>query len=292
MPGAVGFSQPLRGYVHALPNPEPLPCVVIAHGFKGFMGWGMFPWLADQLALAGFAAVRFDFSHNGADENGDFSRLDLFAKNTLGKEQDDLDALLDAIGAGAAPFGGVCRPERIGLVGHSRGGGGAILCAARRSDVTAVVGLAAIARASRFPANMRRRAEEQGFVEIPNARTGQMMPVGAEYFRDAATRDIPAAATVMTQPLLLIHGTSDASVPIEEARQLKDAADGRPKGSDPSESVVSLESVDPSEPVSSVQLLELEGAGHTFGAVHPWAGPTDDLEEIAVRLPTFFGHQL
>jgi len=262
------FSAPLRGVLHAPATSGPVPCVLVAHGFKGFMGWGMFPWLAGQLAAAGFAAVRFDFSHNGADQDGDFKRLDLFRENTLGKEQEDLDALLDAVTSGVPPFGGVCRPERIGLVGHSRGGGGVILCAARRPEVAAVAGLAATARADRFPDEMRRQAEEQGFVEIPNARTGQQMPVGVEFFRDAARRDIPGAAAAMTQPLLLIHGGKDEAVPVEEARTLAAAAGDRAK------------------------LVELPDAGHTFGAVHPWQGPTGDLESIAVRLRRFFGATL
>ncbi len=193
--------------------------------------------------------MRFDFSHNGADENGDFSRLDLFRKNTLSKEQDDLKAMVDETGA-------------VGLLGHSWGGGGVILYAAQDPRIKAVATLAGIATASRFPAEALALAEKQGYFEIPNARTGQQMPVGIEYFRDALTHDILASAKAMEQPLLLVHGTDDESVPASEGRDLRDASGGT--------------------------LLEIEGAGHTFGAVHPFAGPTPHLEQAAAALSEFF----
>jgi len=229
------------------------PAVLIAHGFKGFMGWGMFPWLADRLAEAGLCAVRFDFTHNGADENGDFTRLDLFRQNTLSKEQEDLAAMVDETGA-------------VGLLGHSRGGGGVILYAEKDPRIRAVATLAGIAVANRFPQEAIDLAEKQGFVEVPNARTGQQMPVGVDYFRDADNHDILASARAMTQPLLLIHGTADESVPLQDGRDLRDASGGT--------------------------LLEIEGAGHTFGAVHPFAGPTPQLEQAAAALVEFFSTRL
>jgi pimeloyl-ACP methyl ester carboxylesterase len=238
---------------HAAHGPAGAPTILIAHGFKGFMGWGMFPWLADQLGGAGFRAVRFDFSCNGADEHGDFTRLDLFRKNTLTKEQQDLRKMVDKTGA-------------VGLLGHSRGGGGVILHAAKDPRIKAVATLAAVAEPNRFPEEAVALAEAQGYVEVLNARTGQQMPVGLDYFHDAENHDILAAAHDMRQPLLLIHGTADESVPVREGRDLRDAGGG--------------------------VLLEIEGAGHTFGAVHPFQGPTPHLERVAAALIDFFGTHL
>jgi fermentation-respiration switch protein FrsA (DUF1100 family) len=245
-----------------------MPSVVIAHGFKGFQGWGMFPWIAERLADAGFHPVPLDFSGNGVDERGEFSRLEKFRRNTLSREQADLAAVLDAIAAGRNPHGGRIRADRIGLLGHSRGGGGVILRAADDARVGAVATLAAIAHTDRFPPEMAERARREGYVEILNARTGQMLPVGREYFEDAPRHDIPGAAARMTQPLLLVHGTADESVPVSEARLLAAAAGPR------------------------ATLLEIEGAGHTFGAVHPFAGPTPHLGQAVDAVIAFFRRTL
>lgn len=265
---SIAYEQPLRGALHVPEGDGPFPTVVIAHGFKGFMGWGMFPWIADQLADAGFAAVRFDFSGNGVDAAGDFTDLEGFKANTLSREQQDLRALFDAIAAGADPFGGRCRPGRIGILGHSRGGGGVILYAAGDERVAAVATLAGVAHASRFPPEARATAEAQGYFEVLNARTGQQLPVGLEYFRDAEQHDVQAAAAGLAQPLLLVHGTDDEAVSVTDAHLLQQATGGR------------------------AQLLEIGGAGHTFGAVHPFQGPTPDLERAMGAVASFFAQHL
>jgi len=252
-------SGTLRGALH--PAGDAAPTVVIAHGFKAFMGWGMFPWIADRLAEEGLAAVRFDFSHNGADENGDFTRLDLFEANTYTQEQDDLGQILDAVARGAEPFASRCRPERIGLLGHSRGGAGVILKAASDPRVAAVATMAAVASTDRFPPEARRIAERDGFFPIPNARTKQMMPVGLAAFEDAEKHDVAGSATALRQPLLVVHGTADESVSIEDGRRLEQCGG---------------------------TLHEIPGATHTFGAVHPFAGPTPHLEQAVEAIAGFF----
>lgn len=256
----IPFARPLRGALHVRVA-GPAPTVVIAHGFKAFMGWGMFPWIADRLADAGFAAIRFDFSHNGANEEGEFTRLDLFEANTYSREQVDLGDVLDAVAAGAEPFGGRCRPDRIGLLGHSRGGGGVILKAAADPRVSAVATMAAIASTDRFPPEAREIAERDGSYPIPNARTGQAMPVGLAAFEDAARHDIAGSAGSLQQPLFVVHGDADESVSIEDGRRLQGAGG---------------------------TLLEIPGATHTFGAVHPFAGPTPHLEQAVDAIAGFF----
>ena len=66
--------------------------------------------------------------------------------------------------------------------------------------------------------------------------------------------------------LFVIHGTDDTSVPLQDGRDLAAA--------------------------SGTTLLEIEGAGHTFGAVHPFAGPTADLEAVAGAVIDFFGRRV
>jgi pimeloyl-ACP methyl ester carboxylesterase len=223
--------------------------VIVCHGFKGFRGWGFFPWLSERIAAAGFRAVCIDFSHNGVEER-DFDRLDLFLLDTFTRHQEDLDAV-------AARF-----PGALGIVGHSRGGADAILFAARQPRVAAVATLAAVAHPARFPEDAEAVFREHGFYAFPNARTGQSMPVARTQMDDAARHSVEAAAGSFAGHLLLVHGTADESVPPTD---LADIAGWH----------------------GAAETLQVEGAGHTFGAVHPFRGATTHLEEATNAIVDF-----
>ena len=69
--------------------------------------------------------VTFNFSHNGIGENKlEFTELDKFAKNTHSREVRELTELVKAIKNGF--FEDVIF-TKIGIIGHSRGGGNALL---------------------------------------------------------------------------------------------------------------------------------------------------------------------
>src|SRR5262245_61868800 len=124
-----GDSTTLHGLADLPDAPGPRPAVVICHGFKGFMEWGFFPYLADLLAARGFVAIRFNLSGSGM-QPGDELVTDpgAFQANTCRQEVADLLAVLAAVGVSVVP-GRVDR-SRMGLFGHSRGGGDAVLAAA------------------------------------------------------------------------------------------------------------------------------------------------------------------
>jgi uncharacterized protein len=225
------------------------PAVLVCHGFKGFKDWGLFPWLAERIAKAGFRALRLDFSHNGVAER-DFDRLDLFLLDTYGRHLEDLAAVAAGL------------PGPLGVVGHSRGGADALLFAAAEPRVSCVATLAGVAHAGRLPADLDTILAAKGFYPFPNARTGQVMPVALPFFEDARTRSVEQAARAFGGALLVLHGTADASVPPSDADDLA-RWHGR------------------------AERVLLKGAGHTFGAVHPFEGPTAPLEEAAGRIVAF-----
>jgi uncharacterized protein len=234
------------------------PAVLVVHGFKGFKDWGMFPHLAERLARAGFSAVTFNLSGSGVDDGGEFSLPDRFGHNTFSAELQDLQRVLDALLSGAL---GVPVPSTLALVGHSRGGGIAVLQTARDSRIRALVTWAAISRVERWPEDQRSAWRARGHSEIQNARTGQILPLYTDVLDDieqnAETLDIEAAAARIRVPWLIIHGTEDESVGFTEAETLK-AASRRKK----------------------TQLLAIERGGHTFGATHPWHSPTAELDLV------------
>jgi dienelactone hydrolase len=240
------------------------PFVLVVHGFKGFKHWGFLPFVARSLAEAGFLAATVSLSHCGLEGEGDiFNRLDLFERDTWGKRLFDLRQVLDAAHAGLLSHR-PCDPARIGLVGHSAGGGLAILGTAKDPRVRALATIAAIRQPNRFPQDqVSAQLAAWGHVRVENYRTKQPMRVGAAFFDELREHpqafDIRAAARSLTVPWLLVHGVQDDSVPFEEAIELLDCAN---------EGVLDGE---------NARLLSLENADHALGTGHPMKNRTPEL---------------
>jgi pimeloyl-ACP methyl ester carboxylesterase len=252
LPGALG---PLLVDVRSGNHSNRQPAVLIVHGFKGFKDWGMFPVLAERVARGGFSAVSVNLSGSGVDDAGDFTLPERFGHDTFTAEVADVRTMFDALAAGQL---GMPPAASIGVVGHSRGGGVAILAAAGDRRVHALVTWAAISHVNRWPGQaVKWRAA--GKLDIVNARTGQVLPLYTDVLDDIeshqAALDIQAAAGRLSIPWLLIHGAKDESVPIAEAEVLARAA----------------------SPATPPRVVTLPGTGHTFGAVHPFAGMTPEL---------------
>lgn len=266
--------EPLRGEVHLPDGAEPpSAAVVILHGFKGFRRWGFFPHVARTLAEAGYAAIVFDFSRNGVGPGGeDFDELESFARNTFSRERDEALQVLAAARAGQLPLD---PPRRLGLLGHSRGGGVAVLAAAEaaegapvgavidagaqdsggdvpaRAPIDALVTWSAVATFDRWDESLKNEWRRAGRTHVYNGRTGQDMPLDLTLLEDfEANRerlDIEAAASRLEAPWLIVHGSADTSVEPDDARRLARAA-----------------------PAARLEIIE--DAGHTFGASHPFEG--------------------
>lgn len=252
-------SAVLHGLVDLPEAPGPRPTVVICHGFKGFMEWGFFPSLAALLAERGVVAVRFNLSGTGMRPGDELvTDPEAFRANTYRRELADLLAVLEATGETIAP-GRVDR-DRMGLFGHSRGGGDAVLAAARspwKERLRALVTWAAIATVDRFSPEQKEEWRRQGEMPATNTRTGQRLALGpgllAEMEEQPPELDILAAAEARRAPWLIVHGEEDESVPVEEGRLLAERAGGEK------------------------ELRVIPGASHTFGSRHPFAGPTPQL---------------
>jgi alpha-beta hydrolase superfamily lysophospholipase len=231
---------------------------MVLHGYKGFKDWGMFPPLSDRLARAGFTAVSFNFSGSGVDDAGDFAFPERFGHNTFSAELGDASTVLDSLVQGEL---GVPPPTSIGLVGHSRGGGIAVLQTARDSRIHVLVTWAAISSVQRWPAEDREPWRRAGKLAVTNTRTGQVLPLYPDVLDDieqqGAALDILAAARRIRVPWLLIHGAEDESVRFAEAELLRSAAS-----------------------TERTRLLPVADAGHTFGAAHPWRSSTPELDTV------------
>ena len=237
-----------------------LPHVILLHGFKGFMRWGFFPEIARRIAERGLAAVRYDASGSGVGEDGEsFTELEAFARNTLSREIEDLERIRAWIGSGDVD--GI-EPDDASLLGHSRGGGLALIHAAERGDCRRVVTWSAVATFDRFDDEAKALWRSTGSLPILNARTGQELRLDVSALEDLEAHrerfDVATACRRIGVPVLLVHGSDDETVPLAECRRLADAIDRRHR-----------------------RVLEVAGAGHTFGIRHPMEQTTESFERAA-----------
>lgn len=279
------FGGRIYGLVQAPARPSDTgarPTVVICHGFKGFMTWGFFPPLADLLVDRGFTVVRFNFSGSGQGPGDKLvTDLDAFRRNTPSLERDETLHVLSHLEE-IAP--GRVDPGRVGLVGHSRGGAAVILAAASdawRDRLGALVTWASIGSFDRYRGAAVEVWREEGYTEVENSRTGQTLQIGTEILDDleenAEDLDLRRAAGICRAPWLIVHGGGDESVPVDEAHDLERAA--RKPGAHDDE-------------MGEVESEIVPRSGHTFGAKHPFAGPTPDLIHVMNVTQRWLGRHL
>ncbi|MEO5580217.1 MAG: alpha/beta fold hydrolase [Gemmatimonadaceae bacterium] len=243
---------------------DPTGTVVICHGFKGFARWAFFPYLAKRISEAGLRAITFDFSGSGiGSDRENFTNPEAFTNNTFTQELDDLGAVI----AEARVRDWIDRD--FGLFGHSRGGGVAILHASRNRDVKALVTWAAISDTNRWPPEVIAEWKTRGYVDVPNARTGQIIPLGTAVLEEVerlgeTALNIASAASSIRAPWLVIHGASDETVPLAEAERLHDWAK------------------------DTSELRIIDGANHAFDARHPLTEPSPTLDAVTRDTVNFF----
>lgn len=240
------------------PSAGKCPAIVYAHGFNGFKDWGNFDLIAARFVTAGFTFIKFNFSHNGTtpEHPQDFTDLESFAENNYTKELYDLDQVISWTYGNDHDFSVYIDTARIGLIGHSMGGGISILSTAADKRIKALVTWASIAECktpwAHWPQEKIAAWQQEGVAYYLNGRTQQQMPMRYQLYEDfqqySAQFDILNAAAAIRIPWLICHGTADTSVPVESAYALHEVC-------------------------SSATLLTLD-SDHVFGRKHPWPGNT------------------
>lgn len=226
------------------------PVVLFVHGFKGFKDWGHFNLIAFELVQNGYVVVKLNTSYNGVSpENlSDITDLDAFGNNNFSTELDDVGIIINFIKEHINHYGG--NPATINIIGHSRGGGIALLAAKEHPEVAKVATWASVESFDYFIQAINAiQWKEQGVYYSFNGRTQQQMPLYFQLFEDYSLYknrlDVKQAAATLHQPWLIIHGSKDESVlPITASR---------------------LHALN-----AHSQLVWIENANHTFGGMHPY----------------------
>jgi acetyl esterase/lipase len=197
----------LEGYVTRPPGPGPFPTVLLVHGG---------PWAEDVwefvpevqfLATRGFACLRVNYRGSEGRGAGFMSLAD---RDWGGAPQHDLD---DTVAWAIAQ--GIADPDRIGVVGSSYGGYAALWSAV--SGVPAARCVVAVSA----PTDL------VSFAEAVVGGTSPLRHLFRHRLGDpAADRALLEDRSPLTHarrcdvPVLLVHGESDALVPVEQSRRM------------------------------------------------------------------------
>jgi uncharacterized protein len=236
---------------------KPQPVVIYAHGFNGFKDWGNFDLIAEIFAAAGLALVKFNFSHNGTTppQPEAFADLEAFGNNNYSKQLKDLEIVTNWVCDRDNPNRELFDTNNMYLVGHSMGGGMAILYAAADERIKKLVTWAGISECKTpwgsWPPDKMEEWKQTGVQYYTNTRTNQQMPLYYQLYLDYKNNkeklDIEKAVRKLAIPVLICHGTLDIAVPVEKAYQLKEW-----------------------QPLAELFTVE---SNHVFDRAHPWEKP-------------------
>ena len=221
--------------------------IIYVHGFKGFKDWGASNLVADSFANQGFLFLKFNFSHNGVTSKNplDFVDLEAFGMNNYLIELKELGIVIDWLKASELNI----QFSKLAVIGHSRGGGIALLRSAQDKRIKNTITWASVCDfESRFPVDVS-EWKATGVKHILNGRTMQMMPLYFQFYQtfidNKEILNIPFQSQNINQNVLIIHGTDDQVVPFSEA-----------------EFLVSR--------ITKSTLVLIKNTGHTFGIKHPF----------------------
>ncbi|NJN11501.1 MAG: alpha/beta fold hydrolase [Richelia sp. RM1_1_1] len=209
--------QNLAGVIHHGQGDKPRPCLIICHGFAGTKigGSRRFVEFARYAVKHDLSVFRFDFAGSG-DSDGDLVDL------TLDRELEDLQAAIDLVTTIDA-----VDQYRIGLIGHCLGGVTVIRESNRNSQIYKTVAWAPFTDLS---GTILRLIGEDAFSILQEGDEAEflyhaeLMQCGPEILKQSYELDMLKEVAQVKQPLLIIHGTEDVTVPLIEVKQLVEQA--------------------------------------------------------------------
>ena len=219
--------------------------IIFVHGFMGFKDWGAWHLVQEYFTEKGFAFCKFNLSHNGGTvQNGiDFPDEESFARNTYSFEVNDIKCITKQI----IPY--FEKTPKIHLIGHSRGGGAALLAAKTIGASTLSLWASISSIATRFPSNEElKRWEEEGTRYIQNSRTQQKLPQNfslyTDFIKNKEKLDLERECKKLEIAVSIFHGEQDNSVAPSEGALLASW--------------------------TKSELSMIKDTDHVFGAKHPW----------------------
>ncbi len=260
-----GASKRESLYDLRVPNDWNSKLIIFIHGFNGFKDWGCWNLVEKFFVDQHYGFLKYNVSHNGCSTESpeDFVDLEAYGHNTYMKEINDLESILSIVKGQFEVL-----PE-IYLIGHSRGGGIALL-QSHQDDILKICSWAGISNIERrFPKGSDLdQWQQDGVRYYHNGRTGQKMPLYFDVFEDfTANRkrlNIEYHCRTSNKPTLVVHGDQDKAVSISEGEEIASWL--------------------------NTELKIIRNTEHTFGSSHPWDSDQlpQDLKLVCQLTLAFF----
>jgi alpha/beta superfamily hydrolase len=198
--------------------------VVIGHGVTGNKDRPFVVALADALSADGIPTLRMSFSGNGDSEGR-------FEDSTISKEVEDLCCVMEALD-----------DWNITYIGHSMGGAVGVLRASKDTRILSLVSLSGMVHTEEFA------RREFGDVTPDHGCMWDepTCPLSQDYIDDMSSIEtVVTRASSIQVPWLLVHGTADDVVPLQDSLDIFERAN-EPK-----------------------QLIRIDGSDHVFSEHTP-----------------------
>ena len=184
--------------------------LIIGHGVTGNKDRPFVVALADAVSASGINVIRFSFAGNG-DSAGEFQEC------TISKEVEDLQTVLSAVEE---------KNYRAIYAGHSMGGAVGVLTAVKDSRIKLLISLAGMVRTGKFyDTEFGEETLDSGCMwDEPDCPLSSAFKNDLKEIHSTA----PQAAKIRV-PWLLVHGTADDVVLIDDSREAHSLAVGPKK---------------------------------------------------------------
>ena len=246
------------------------PILLLIHGFQGSKNWGFFPAIAQAFAQSGYITISWNMSLNGYSKDAAFiDQPEDFARNTISQEILDTQIIIDSILCDNRILSDELRSQWNGtlhVLGHSRGGGIAIIISEKNPCINKLVLWNSISRFGRFTERQKRVWSETGIFPIGETEHGKVIAMNYSYIHDLEIHGDEysplRAIEHSTADILIVHAEQDMTVPLREGHALQQHS-------------------------VSGQICIIPKTGHIFGCSHPYTGMTDPLQQ-AIDITTAF----
>lgn len=187
--------------------------VILVHGFMGSKDHSFMKHLAQGLCEAGFISIRFDFTNEIGESEGDIEEISF---------ENEIEDLKDVINYARTLDGS---NGQIALIGHSLGGA-VSLVTAKREDIMCTVSMSS-------PVETRKESlmafgvskeeldnwERKGYIKIKSPYMDREVRLPWKFFEERSSYDF-GEILENTKNHLVIQGNADKVVPLEAGKRI------------------------------------------------------------------------